>query len=429
MKTYPRTWRWLLISYQLLFMLSLPIWIVRLWLKSRRHVEHRQHLGERFGQVPIPPAGQNVIWLHAVSLGESVSITPWIQDWLLKHTTDILYLTVTTPTGRAHFKKYFAHHPNVRLSYLPWDQYYFLQRFFKRVQPKLLILVESELWPMMLWLCHQKQCPVMMVNARLSQKSAQRYQRLSPYIHPLFEAIEYIGTQTRTSVSLFRKVCPAKTQIEAIGNLKFDRSTLSQPPKRAHYPPIWMMASTHEGEEKQALHCHQQLQRTCPSAILILAPRHPERFERVAQYCDTSQIPYKTHQQAGSALTPGTVHLVNAMGVLNDYYQQAQMVMIGGTFVPIGGHNPLEAAACAAAVMVGPYTDNCRDSVGVLEAAGGLVVCQDEAAWLSQLLAWCRQPEQCAQVGRQAWQVMTDNQGASARFMARVQSRWLSSSH
>lgn len=357
--------------YTVVFYLALPFVLLRIWFKGRKNKAYRDRISERFGHVPFQL--EQSIWLHAVSLGEAVAAIPLIED-LLKFYPDFpVVVTTTTPTGSAKIIEHFG--ARVFHSYLPYDVPLFLMRFFKAIQPRLLLIMEVELWPNLLRCAQKNKVPVMVVNARMSDRSFKRYHYFKSWIGKMFNQIDLIAAQSDFDAHRFIDLGARIDQVVAVGNLKFDvqvnedlrRQALEMRAVLSHHP-VWIAASTHPGEEAQILKIHQALLKKHPQALLILVPRHPERFLEVQRLCGVYGFRFVTRSSDELPMEDTQVFLGDSMGELQFYYALADIAFVGGTLVDIGGHNPLEPLALGKKVVVGPYIQNARTLYKDLES-------------------------------------------------------------
>ncbi len=282
------------VLYSLLLYLLLPGALLRLWIKGRREPGYRRHWRERLAR-DLPPDGE-VVWVHAVSVGEVRAAEPLVRALLARHSARTLLITVTTPTGRQTVKQLFA--DSVLCRYLPYDLPGAVQRFLASLQPFMAIFMEVELWPNLYAALAARRVPLLLVNARLSDRSLRRYQRLGGLMSGTLSAVQHIAAQTGADKARFVQLGVSPEAVSVTGNLKCDARLPQDLAGRARQlreqlsgrQPIWVAASTHEGEEAVVLAAHVELLRHYPYALLILVPRHPERAEAVARQCDSAGL-------------------------------------------------------------------------------------------------------------------------------------------
>lgn len=415
--------------YSLLLYLLLPAILLRLCWRAGRAPAYARRWGERFGRVtPLSgPAPGPVIWVHAVSVGETLAALPLIRRLQAAQPQARILVTTTTPTGSARVRA--ALGDGVAHCYAPYDFPHAVHRFLDRVQPALLILMETELWPNLLHGCARRKIPVVLANARLSARSAAGYGRVAALTRPMLAALTSVAAQTRADGERFLALGLAPEKLHVTGNLKFDleldaalreRALQLRAAWRGGARPIWLAASTHAGEDEIVLAAHRQLLAVQPDALLVLVPRHPERFARVHALC-IDQGFRTLRQSAGQPLAADTqVLLGDTMGELLAFCGAADLVFVGGSLVPVGGHNLIEPAAWAKPVLAGPHLVNFAEVAAGLQAAGGLRLCADGAALADALVELFDQPERRAAMGEAAHAVAEANRGALARVLALI---------
>ena len=347
--------------YSLCFYLAQPLVWLRLAWRARRQPEYLQHLGERYGLYPAQPAGR-LLWLHVVSVGETRAAEPLIKALLARYPEHGLLLTHMTPTGRAVGTELIAKlGARLHQAYLPYDLPDASARFFAHFRPEFGLLMETELWPNLIAAAKARGIPLALVNARLSARSLHGYRRFLPLIGPAVAALDLVAAQTAADAERLSELGAHTPHV--CGNIKFDvtppadklelgrqwRATLDS-------RPIWLCASTREGEEAPLL---DALMLHAPSdVLLLLVPRHPQRFDEVATAIEARGLPFK-RRSSGDFPDAGTrVWLGDSMGEMAAYYALADLALIGGSLQPLGGQNLIEAAACGCPVLVGPHTFN-----------------------------------------------------------------------
>jgi 3-deoxy-D-manno-octulosonic-acid transferase len=355
--------------YSLLFYLAQPlVWLRLLW-RARKQPEYLLHLGERYG-VYAQPVPEQLFWLHAVSVGETRAAEPLIKALLDAYPQHSLLLTHMTPTGRATGAELIARYgPRLLQAYLPYDLPDACTRFFRHFRPCLGLLMETELWPNLIAAARKHATshatphatPLALINARLSARSQRGYQRLSALSRPALEALSAVAAQTPADAQRLAEL--GARHVTVLGNLKFD--VTPSPEKRqlgAQWRqalgdrPVWLAASTREGEEQLIVDAF--IRHHPPETLLLLVPRHPQRFAEVAALLEARQLPY-CRRSANAFPEPGTrVWLGDTMGEMPAYFATADLALIGGTLLPFGGQNLIEAAACDCPVLVGPHTYN-----------------------------------------------------------------------
>ena len=347
--------------YSALWYLAVPLIGLRLAWRARRQPEYLQHVGERFGRYPTSMVGP-LIWLHAVSVGETRASAPLVHALLDAHPDCSLLLTHMTPTGRATAAEIFANlGPRVQSAYLPYDFPWAVARFLHHFRPRIGVLMETELWPNLVEGCRRTGTPLAMVNARLSERSARGYRRAGSLARDAFGHLAAIGAQTEADGR--RLTTLGARWLQVTGNIKFDIT----PPEamlalgetfRNRIGPrqILLAASTREGEEGPLL---EAFARRCPPGVLlVLVPRHPQRFDEVARLVGRSGLKLQRRSSNEPVMADTRVWLGDSMGEMYAYYAAADTALIGGSWEKLGGQNPIEATAVGCPVVVGPHTFN-----------------------------------------------------------------------
>ena len=347
--------------YSIVFYLAQPlVWLRLLW-RSRKQPEYLQHVGERYG-FHVASAPQPLLWLHVVSVGETRAAEPLIKALLSVYPDHTLLLTHMTPTGRATGGELIAKYGERLIqAYLPYDLPGACGRFLEHFKPRFGLLMETELWPNLIAACAQRSIPLALVNARLSAKSQAGYLRFAPLIRPALAKLCAVAAQTPADGK--RLAAIGAQRVSVLGNIKFD--VTPSPEKLAlgqawrqmlGARQIWLAASTREGEEAIILDAFARLDR--PDLLLLLVPRHPQRFAEVAAQVEERGLAL-CRRSAGEMPTSATrVWLGDSMGEMPAYFAVADITLIGGTLLPFGGQNLIEAAACGCPVLVGPHTYN-----------------------------------------------------------------------
>jgi len=371
---------YILISY-----LAVPLVAVVLFWKGISNRAYWERFEERFG-FGRSRLDKPSIWVHAVSVGEVVAASSLIAALRKKHPRIPVVVTTVTPTGAKQVTDLFG--DAVLHSYAPYDTPGSVRRFFDRMQPRLAIVMETELWPNMYAECGLRNVPLVLANARISPRSVKRYQRFSGLFREALAHGIVIAAQSPQDAERFKLVGADPANTIVTGNLKAD---LSFPPgmieagqafRAAHFParPVWVAASTHEGEEEAALEAHQRVRARIPEALLLLVPRHPQRFERVAELLSQRHAGFRRRSLDEAPLDADPVFLVDSLGELPLFYAGADVAFVGGSLVPVGGHNLLEPAVLSLPVITGPNNFNAEDIAGLLLESGGLQIVPDAAA-------------------------------------------------
>ena len=416
--------------YSLLIYCAVPFaFTVVLW-RGLHNRHYWRGLGERFGRGRACDSPS--IWVHAVSLGEMSAAAPLVRALRARYPQNPLVLTTATPTGRARAKDLFGDTADVR--FLPYDMPHSVARFLDRVQPRIAIIMETELWPNLFAECERRGVPLVLVNARLSAKSVSRYLRFGSIFRALFTRNLSIAAQTPEDAERFIAIGAAAAQVHVAGNIKFDlelSGALQNQGRKLRTAfgdarPTWIAGSTHDGEETMVLDAHETLRTewlvtSRQPILLLLAPRHPARFESVAEMLTQRGITF-VRRSAGAptgstASDAASVLLVDTVGELAALYAAADVAFVGGSLVPVGGHNLLEPAALGLPVLTGPYNSNGKDIARLLiqqGAAEQVIDARELAKAVSRLLA---DPLERARVGATAKGIVENNRGSVARVM------------
>ena len=354
--------------YQVLATLAWPlVWLRLLW-RSRREPAYRKRVRERLGIIPaaIP---RDALWIHAVSAGEVIALAPLLDPLAKTHADQAILVTTTTPSGSAQVQRLFAHLPNVAHCYAPYDSPGAVRRFLTRVRPKLLALVETELWPTQIQQASAAEIPIVLLNGRLSERSAGRYLRLPSLTFDLFAKLNAVACQAEAHRSRFLSCGVSEERIFVSGSIKFDAQipqNLAEVTERfAHFfnsvPKVWMAASTHAGEEAHILAAHSRLQTQFSGLCLILAPRHPHRCNAIVKQITEHGFSVKRSSEIAPDTKPVDVFLVDELGLLLPLFPSAAATFLGGSLVPHGGHNPIEPALMQTPFISGPHIHNFAD--------------------------------------------------------------------
>ncbi len=413
------------ILYNVLIYLAAPIaLLMNLW-RGLRDSSYRERLGERFG------FGEKlegkVIWIHAVSVGEVQAAEPLVRQLLERHPGHRLVLTTVTPTGAARARQLF--HDRIVLRYVPYDLPGSVKRFFDRVQPKLAMILETELWPNLYAECGRRGVPLVLASARLSPRSVGRYRRLVPLFRQTLSNGIVIGAQSEADAERFRSIGAAPERTHVTGNIKFD----FQPPPdveargarwRGQNAPgrmIWVAGSTHEGEEAIALDAHRQVLERFPDALLVLVPRHPQRFDAVRELLE-KRAESCAWRSSGTVIAPSTaVMLGDTMGELMMFYAAADVALVAGSLVPIGGHNLLEPASLGRPVLTGPHNYNSEEIAQLLLDAGAARKVADTGELAACVVGLFGDSDRRAAMGAAGKAVLDANRGALDRLLALVE--------
>jgi 3-deoxy-D-manno-octulosonic-acid transferase len=386
------------------------------------------NFAERFGfGAPLPPQG---VWLHAVSVGEVQACAPLVSALAQRHPQLPLTVTTFTPTGAARARALFGNLAQVR--YVPFDLPGAVRRFFRRVQPRLAVIFETELWPNLYRESARRRVPLVLASARLSARSVSRYQRLGTLFRETVARTALIAAQGAPDAERFESLGADPANTHVTGNIKFD---FELPPDivargarlRARYAaarPLWVAGSTHGGGEEEAVLAAQQLVcREHPEALLVLAPRHPPRFAEVAQALQQAGIPFRRRSDAADAAAEAAcaVVLLDSLGELLDFYAAADVAFVGGSLVPVGGHNLLEPAALGVPVLTGPSYANSEAIAQLLVQRGAAEVVRTAAELADRLNTLLADPAARARMGAAGRASVDSNRGALVKLLTLIE--------
>lgn len=411
--------------YRIFFYLALPFIFLRLFLRSQKLPAYRERLGERLGF--YPSRLDRCIWIHAVSVGESIAAIPLIKALQTHHPNTPFLVTTMTPTGALQIKKTLG--DSVLHAYLPYDLSGAMKRFLTTFNPIVGIIMETELWPVLLAECEQKQIPIVLVNARLSEKSANGYHRIASITRAMLQSIAKIAANGQADADRFIALGASKDHLAITGNIKFD---MTLPPNLNDLYPalrqslgeqrfVWVAASTHDGEEKIIIDAHKKLRENIPSALLILVPRHPDRFDLVAKLVEQSGFNLARRSQSQACTMDTTVYLGDTMGELLLMYAASDVALVAGSLIPRGGHNMLEPGALSKPILTGPHLFNFAEISQLFIKAQALIIANDAEQLASELIKLAHDADLRQTIGEKALAVVNANRGALAKQLAIIE--------
>lgn len=412
--------------YTCVFYLIIPFIVLRLLWRSIKAPSYRHRWYERFSIYNIK-FSTGVVWFHAVSVGEAEALFPLLKQIKLKHPDTKLLITTTTPTGSARVKAVMQ--DTVSHVYLPYDVPDAICRFMSCFKPRMAVMMETEIWPNIFNYCGDHHIPLYIINARLSEKSSKGYQKISGLIQPALANIKCIATQTNDDASRFISIGADSEKVETLGNIKFDveitTSTITEglTIKADLFMDrfVWLIASTHKDEEKIFLDIYKVLKEKIPELLLILVPRHPERFPVVKKLIEKEYLSVATRTLLETVNTKTDVYLVDTMGELKAMYAAADVAFIGGSMVANGGHNILEASAVGVPVMFGPFMDNFKEIARVVLIESAAIQCQSKSDIISSMKLLYEQPDYRKELARKGKAFVQKNQGAIDRICAMLE--------
>ena len=411
--------------YSVVFYLITPLIILRLVIRGLAAPNYRKRWGQRFGFFTPSESSKETIWLHAVSVGETLAAVPLVKALQEKYPERRLLITCMTPTGSERITAAFG--DSVDHSYAPYDTPDAVARFLKRVQPKMLIIMETELWPNTVAACYKRQIPVILANGRLSEKSARGYARVSKLSGPMVAQLSAVAAQHGDDGGRFTALGLPVEKLHITGNIKFDlelnaqirlsAEALRQQWDGTNQRPVLLAASTHRGEDEIILQAFSLIKQSVNNALLVLVPRHPERFNQVGDLC--LDVGYSLARRSNNDSTDNAdILLGDTMGELMTFFGACDIAFVGGSLVSNGGHNMIEPAAWGKPTLSGLSVFNFAEVSRLLAEAGGLSLVEDAAALAESVIVLMKNPEQAQQMGLSAQQVAEANRGALERLLA-----------
>lgn len=411
--------------YTILYTLALPFILIRLWWRGRRLPAYRERVPERLGYYTTKKMQPNTLWLHAVSYGEAVAAEPLITELLKRYPERPFLVTTMTPTGAARIAQRFAE--QVTHQFIPYDLPWPVERFFQHNQPSIAIIMETELWSHLLKACTRHHVPILLANARLSVHSFKHYRWIKPFTAQMLRRINVIAAQSKEDALRFIQLGADPQRTTTSGNIKFD-----MPPRpdlweaglqwrsQVNGRPVWMAASTHAGEEEQVFAAHQLILQKHPTALLILAPRHPDRVDRVVELCQSLNLSSErfTLNEFPNASTQ--VFFVDVMGQLPKFYRGADVAFVGGSLMPIGGHNIIETASAHTAIIVGPHMHNFTAIADEFKKEHACEVVNDSSELAKKVVELLENPSRREALTQAADVIVQKNSGALDKLLQHV---------
>ena len=388
------------------------------------------NFAERFGFGARLPPGS--IWIHAVSVGEVNASAALVTTLRERYPGIAVLVTTLTPTGAVRAKTLFGDLAQVR--YIPFDLPGSVRRFFKRVQPRVGVIFETELWPNLYHQCGRWRIPLVLASARISSRSVSRYQRLGSLFRDALSRGVVVAAQGAGDADRFMSLGADPDRTHVTGNIKFDFSVPQDIGERGHRlrefyaasRPMWVAGSTHGGEEEIVLEAQRIVRGTHPRALLVLVPRHPPRFDEVAHGLQRAGIRFVRRSQrlgekAAAAAASADVLLVDTLGELLDFYAAADVAFVGGSLVPVGGHNLLEPAALGVPILTGPYNANSADIANLLIARGAAEVVHEAGELGSRVSSLLSDPEERTRIGALGRDSVDSNRGALGKLLGLIE--------
>lgn len=403
--------------------------LARLLWRSIKSSGYRYRWAERFGHFP-EPIEQPSLWVHCVSVGETLAALPLIRRLQQQYPDLVLVVTTTTPTGSAQVRATLG--DQVMHAYMPYDLPGSVRRFLTRVRPHLVVILETELWPNLFAALSERRIPLVIVNARLSLRSTRGYARFAALTAQTLHQVSLIMAQSQQDAEHFLALGAAPRQVMVSGNIKFDMSRPASLDEQAMslrndwnagsdtQRPVWIAASTHEGEDELVLDVLKRIKETLPRLLLVLVPRHPERFDRVATLCRDQGLATVRRSQGQTCDIDTAVFIGDTMGELRLFYAAADIAFVGGSLVAAGGHNILEPAMLGRPVIFGPHMFNFHEAAELLLAAGAAVQVANAAQLAGAVLRYAQDSALRLQAGEQGQRVVAANRGALDVTLAQI---------
>ncbi len=419
----------MLSAYTWLLRLLVPVILLRLFLRGWRNRDYWRRVPERFGFVATPVQEAPIIWIHAVSVGEARAALPLVRALAQQHPEHRVWLTTMTPTGSATVRSLFGE--RVAHSYVPYDLPSAIERFLERVRPVGVIIMETEIWPNLYQRLAARGVPIVMANVRISERSFRRYRKLKGLICATLARVSAFAAQSQADAERLRALGAPARAVHVTGSIKFELELPASLHEAAQVlrrewgaeRPVWVAGSTHEGEEALLLEAYRALKGSFPNALLVIVPRHPERFGAVARLARRQGLRTALRSQTqGAALDPAVEVLVgDSMGELMLFYGAADVAFIGGSLVPKGGQNLLEAAALGKPVVFGPHMFNFREIAALALRRGAAVAVNDAAALPAAIGDFLGNAHRRFAAGEAGRRLIEEHRGALARTMALVE--------
>jgi 3-deoxy-D-manno-octulosonic-acid transferase len=413
--------------YSLLAYLAAPLISVALLCRGLRDRSYWRHFGERFGFGPTLETA--CIWVHAVSMGEVQAAAALVSTLRQRYPEVPIVVTTFTPTGANRARLLFKDLAQVR--YLPYDLPGSVRRFFKRVRPRLAVIFETELWPNLYRECGRRRVPLILASARLSPRSVGRYQRLGALFRETLSHGVVVAAQGQVDADRFRSLGADPGSTHVTGNLKFDFAVPADIAARGHRlreryapgRPVWTAGSTHGGGEEEALiEAHKRVCELRSGALLVMAPRHPNRFGEVASTLERQSVRYirRSQESSAAAIEGAEILLLDTLGELLDFYAAADVAFVGGSLVPIGGHNLLEPAALGLPILTGPNNFNSEDVARLLISRGAAEVVTSPQELGDRVAALLSDPGARVRIGAEGRAFVDANRGALVKLMGLI---------
>lgn len=414
------------VLYAILTYVLLPVYALYWIFRGTVNRAYWDQVGQRFG-FGFPLIEEGCIWIHAVSVGEVQAAVPLVRALAAKYPERRLLVTTVTPTGAARVRSVFG--DSLSHSYIPFETPRAVRRFFDATRPVIALIMETEIWPNLYHECGARQVPLVLVSARISPRSVNSYRKLLPLFRETLSHGIVIAAQSEADAERFRSLGARPERTRVTGNIKFDIELPEDLAARGRElrlrcfsaRPVWIAASTHYREEELLLEAHREVCRSSPGAVLILVPRHPERFESVRQLVARLGAGFVTRTSGALPQAGDSVFLGDTMGEVPLFYASADVAFVGGTLVPVGGHNLLEPAALGLPVVTGPHLFNTQDIADKFTAIGALIRVDSAAELAGAVGRLLQDREEATRLGRLGKELVAANRGALERLMKLIE--------
>jgi 3-deoxy-D-manno-octulosonic-acid transferase len=417
------------LTYSILLYLLSPLFILHLLIRSIKAPAYRARWAERFGFYKDAAPERAPIWVHAVSVGEAQAALPLIRKLHDLDADHPVLVTTHTPTGSQRVQETLGE--DVLHVYVPYDLPGAVGRFLKHMQPRMAIIMETEIWPNLYAACRQRNIPLLLANARLSERSMKGYKKLGKFTRETLNNITCIAAQGQSDAARFITLGANPDKMQVTGNIKFDIQLPASLTETAAVlrrdwgveRRVWIAASTHQGEDELILNAHAQVMHALPDALLVLVPRHPERFDSVSSLCEKRGYNVVRRSQHRACANDVDIYIGDSMGELDLLYAASDLAFIGGSLVDVGGHNPLEAAALGLAIVQGPHTFNFVEITRMLTEAEAAMSIHDSEQLAAAVIDLLGDANRRSEFGERAKGVVEANRGALQRLLQLVETK------
>lgn len=417
--------------YSLLLYLITPLVIGRLFWRSRKAPAYGQRVMERFGRIQLPRSEKPLIWVHSVSVGETIASAPLVRELKNQYPNHRILVTTMTPTGSEQVRK--LHGESVEHVYVCYDLPGAVRRFLTHARPVLAVVIDTELWPNTIAACHNRNIPIMVANARLSERSARGYARFGNLSRRMLEKVSMVAAQSQETANRFLELGIPKLHVNVTGSIKFDlqvdtHTLLEGKTLRLQWQSsmgsdirVLAAASTHEGEDQPVVDAFKAIASTHPEVRLLLIPRHPERFNDVFQLIKANELSVARQSEGSNVPRETRVILGDTMGEMMKFLAASDLAFVGGSLVPVGGHNMLEPAALGLPVLSGPHIFNFEEISHALVKAGGMKIIESSNELAETVTHLLEDKGVHEQMSHAAEGFISKNRGALAKVMDQIE--------